>query len=55
MKRIFDPSFKYTRSNETDLRKTFERIRREQRAQQRKEANSIAPTKVVQFTRDPRH
>jgi hypothetical protein len=30
MKRIFDPSFRYTSSYETDVRKTFERIRREQ-------------------------
>lgn len=29
MKRIFDPSFRYTPSYATDLRKTFERIRRE--------------------------
>jgi hypothetical protein len=31
MKTIFDPSFKYTRSLETDVRKTFARVRREQR------------------------
>ena len=30
MKTIFDPSFRYTPSHSTDLRKTFERIRREQ-------------------------
>lgn len=30
MKSIFDPSFKYTSSVETDLRKTFARVRREQ-------------------------
>ena len=30
MKSILDPSFRYTRSFETDLRETFERVRREQ-------------------------
>ena len=32
MKTIFESSYKYTPSLETDLRKTFDRIRREQRA-----------------------
>jgi len=30
MKSILDPSFRYTKSADTDLRKTFARIRREQ-------------------------
>ena len=30
MKSILDPSFRYTKSIDTDLRKTFARIRREQ-------------------------
>jgi len=34
MKSILDPSFRYTKSVETDLRKTFARVRREQRKQQ---------------------
>ena len=34
MKSILDPSFRYTKSVETDLRKTFARIRRELRKQQ---------------------
>jgi hypothetical protein len=29
MKSILDPSFRYTKSVETDLRKTFARVRRE--------------------------
>ena len=29
-KRIFDPSFRYRPSHETDIRETFERVRREQ-------------------------
>ena len=33
MKSILDPSFRYTKSVETDLRKTFARIRREQQKQ----------------------
>ena len=33
MKSILDHSFHYTRSIDTDLRKTFARIRREQRRQ----------------------
>jgi len=35
MKSILDPSFRYTMSVETDLRKTFARIRREQQKQAR--------------------
>ena len=38
MKSILDRSFRYTSSVETDLRKTFARIRREQRAQQKTQA-----------------
>ena len=34
MKSILDPSFRYTKSVETDLRKTFARVRRELRQQQ---------------------
>lgn len=34
MKSILDPSFRYTISVETDLRKTFARVRRELRKQQ---------------------
>ena len=34
MKSILDPSFRYTKSLETDLRKTFARVRRELRKQQ---------------------
>ena len=42
MKTIFDPSFKYTRSIETDVRKTFAKIRREQRTSPAPQA--IAPS-----------
>lgn len=33
MKSILDPTFRYTKSVETDLRKTFARVRRELRKQ----------------------
>jgi hypothetical protein len=52
MKSIFDSSFKYTRSIETDVRKTFERIRREQQAERRRQASAAdfdVPAKVVQL------
>ena len=39
MKSILDPSFRYTKSVDTDLRKTFAKIRREQRNQQRAGVN----------------
>jgi hypothetical protein len=38
MKSILDPSFRYTTSVETDLRKTFARIRRERRKQQEQQS-----------------
>lgn len=34
MKSILDPSFRYTKSVETDLRKTFAKVRRELRRQE---------------------
>ena len=37
LKSILDPSFRYTKSVETDLRKTFARVRRELRKQQHEE------------------
>jgi hypothetical protein len=52
MKTIFDASFKYKHSLETDVRKTFERIRREQQAARRKQepaANTDMTAKVVQL------
>ena len=48
MRTVFDPSFKYTRSLETDVRKTFERVRRQQRqARGREQATSQPETKVT--------
>jgi hypothetical protein len=42
MKSILDPSFRYTKSVETDLRKTFARIRRELRKQQPQEQPAVS-------------
>ena len=52
MKSVFDPSFKYRPSFETDVRKTFEKLRREQQADRRKEAvaaNADITVKVVKL------
>ena len=43
MKSILDPTFRYTPSGETDLRKTFARIRREQRRDAQAAAQTRAP------------
>ena len=46
MKSILDRSFRYTPSVETDLRKTFARIRRKQRDKQLARANADAEVKT---------
>jgi hypothetical protein len=46
MKSILDPSFRYTKSVETDLRKTFARVRRELR-KQNQEAESAVSSGVM--------
>ena len=50
MKSILDPSFRYTKSVDTDLRKTFARIRRERVKQERQKA-APTPGSVVQLPR----
>ncbi len=55
MKSVLDPSFTYTRSIETDLRKTFERVRRQQAAARRKKANGPATATVVPLNREAPH
>jgi hypothetical protein len=47
MKRILDRSFRYVPSHETDVRKTFERIRKELEAGQHPPADT-----VVQINRE---
>jgi hypothetical protein len=51
MKSILDPSFRYTKSVETDLRKTFARVRRELRKQQQEQSTVSAEVmrKVLPF------
>ena len=52
MKSILDPSFHYVPSAETDLRKTFSRIRRQmQKAEAQKLAASTDTTRVVVLAR----
>jgi hypothetical protein len=46
MKSILDPTFRYTNSANTDVRKTFARIRREQKQRERAVA-APAPTNVL--------
>lgn len=46
MKSILDPSFRYTSSVETDLRKTFARVRRELRKYPPHKANVAADEKL---------
>ena len=51
MKSILDPSFRYTPSAGTDLRKTFARIRREQQKQdQTGRSGAEAKTNVLPIT-----
>jgi hypothetical protein len=42
-KSILDPKFKYRDSRSTDVRKTFERVRREMRLAQQQQAPSSEP------------
>ena len=47
MKSILDPTFRYTNSANTDVRKTFARIRREQKRCERTDATATAPANVL--------
>jgi len=48
MKSILDPSFRYIPAVETDIRKTFNRVRREQQAAQNKKvAESASKVKML--------
>jgi len=44
MKSILDPSFRYTASFNTDLRKTFARIRRDHREEKERAVRAAAET-----------
>lgn len=61
VKSVFDSSFKYTPSFDTDIRKTFERVRREQRQARRRlpeiqgqPETKVEVLKLAQFTK-PSH
>jgi hypothetical protein len=56
MKSILDPTFRYTSSANTDLRKTFARIRRESRRQTQAAGRdeSETPQKVTPIFRGQR-
>ena len=47
MKSILDPTFNYTPSGNTDLRKTFARVRREMRKQARVDAEASAKVSPI--------
>ncbi len=47
MKSILDPTFRYVPAAATDLRKTFARVRREQREALAREAQSRANVKPI--------
>jgi hypothetical protein len=47
MKSILDPSFRYTSSVQTDVRKTFARIRRELREREQSKSNHEVDGKLT--------
>ena len=49
MRWIFDPSFRYTPSYATDLRKTFERIRLQLQSQDRPASRKVNGEKVLRL------
>jgi hypothetical protein len=51
MKTILDPSFRYTASFNTDLRKTFAKIRRSQRKDEQKATAPAASANVASIVR----
>jgi hypothetical protein len=51
MKSILDPSFRYTTSFNTDLAKTFARIRREHRQEAERRSTAEALAKVTPIDR----
>jgi hypothetical protein len=49
VKSVLDSSFEYTPSSQTDVRKTFERIRREQQAKIRQEQQTQMAAPVTKL------
>ena len=54
MKSILDPTFQYTPSLKTDVRKTFARVRRELKAREQARANAEAEGLVKAISLDAR-
>jgi len=54
MKSILDPTFRYTPSLETDLKKTFARVRREMRQRELEKARSQAEARSKVLPLGPR-
>lgn len=46
MKHILDSEFRYRPSFDTDVRRTFEKIRRQQQVRDREQSNATPETKV---------
>ncbi|HYD56127.1 MAG TPA: hypothetical protein VEB41_04390 [Burkholderiales bacterium] len=51
MKHILDSSFRYKPSFDTDVRKTFERVRRQQQVQTREQARAESASTAGHATR----
>ena len=49
MKSVLDPSFRYVPSSQTDIRKTFARVRREMRQKDRAPAGMPPPNMTLLF------
>jgi hypothetical protein len=49
MKHILDSSFQYKPSFATDVRKTFDRVRKQQRADDRSQAKPVHEIRVVKL------
>jgi hypothetical protein len=53
MKSILDPSFRYVKSVDTDLRKTFARIYRDQRKREQQAQHPASPADVLSIRPQP--
>lgn len=51
MKRILDPSFRYTPSFDTDVRRTFDKIRRQERARRKARSTGAGSVNVLPLER----